>query len=578
MLSMTDMKHLSDQRDEPGDRRIREVADGYVHRLADLDPLTATYLGLPVGQDRLPDFSPEGERERDGLRRSALASLDAAEREAAAAGGLASADERRCGRLLRERLNTELAVSEAGEHLRAVSNIFAPPHMVREGFLEMPTATRDDWAVIAARIGQVPQALAGYRASLAEGASLGMYEAPRLIRTLADQLAAWRSGTSGWFTEFAVAADGSPAVRADLDRACPAADTAVDELRNWLVASYLPGAEGTPDGVGEERYRLATQLWNGAQPDLAETYAWGWEQYHQIRAEIAVEADRILPGSTVLEAIEHLEQHGEVVTGVEAIRDRLQRLIDRVISDLDGTHFDIADPIKVVESRIAPPGTAAAPYYVDPSQDFSRPGRIWLPTRGRTTFPMWHLYTTWYHEGPPGHHLQFAQWCYVRDRLSAFQTGVGQVSACTEGWALYAERLMDELGYLQAPGARLGFLYGQLTRAIRVIIDIGMHLRLPVPASSPMFAGEIWTPERTLDFFVNELGRDHEYSQSEVVRYLAIPAQAISYKLGERAWLVGRQAARAARRENFDLKSWHMAALSLGSLGLDDLTDELARL
>ena len=92
---------------------------------------------------------------------------------------------------------------------------------------------------------------------------------------------------------------------------------------------------------------------------------------------------------------------------------------------------------------------------------------------------------------------------------------------------------------------------------------------------------QTWTPELALEFFVAHSGRGREFAESEIVRYLGMPGQAISYKLGERAWLAGREAARAAHRASgatFDLKSWHMAALSLGSLGLDDLAAELARL
>jgi uncharacterized protein (DUF885 family) len=115
-------------------------------------------------------------------------------------------------------------------------------------------------------------------------------------------------------------------------------------------------------------------------------------------------------------------------------------------------------------------------------------------------------------------------------------------------------------------------------RAVRVVIDIGMHLELQVPADSPIHPGETWTPEIAREIFGAHSGRPGAFLDSEIVRYLGWPGQAISYKLGERAWLAGRDAARAARGVDFDLKAWHAAALSLGSLGLDDLTDELARL
>jgi uncharacterized protein (DUF885 family) len=256
--------------------------------------------------------------------------------------------------------------------------------------------------------------------------------------------------------------------------------------------------------------------------------------------------------------------------------------MDDAIAALDGTHFDLAEPIRRVEAMIAPPGSAAAPYYTRPAQDFSRPGRTWLPTLGRTRFPLWDLVSIWYHEGVPGHHLQLAQWAYVSGQLSTYQTSLGSVGANVEGWALYAERLMDELGYFPDPGERLGFLDAQQLRAVRVVIDIGMHLELPVPDDAEgtlaEHRGKPWTPELARAFLGEHSGADIAFLDSELVRYLGLPGQAISYKLGERAWLEGRAAARRARGADFDLKAWHMAALSQGSLGLDDLAAELALL
>ena len=557
-------------------RRVRDTADAYVDQLAELNPIVATSLGRPEGQDRLPDLSPAGEDAAADLRAATLASLAAVE----AGGPPADPDERRCARLLRERLESEQALHAADEHLRAMSNIFGPPQQVRQAFLLMPTTTAADWATIGRRMAAVPGALAGYRASLTEGARRGLYAAPRQAQTLAVQLADWQPSATGpgWFGGFAATADVPAALRADLDRATASADAAVAELRDWLRAEYLPGAAGTPDGVGPDRYRTFVRRWLGASPDLTEAYEWGWAQYREIMTQMTAEAAKVLPGASPREAMRHLDAHGQVIDGVDAIRKWLQDLMDTAMDQLDGTHFELADPVRVAQAMIAPPGSAAAPYYTGPSQDFSRPGRTWLPTMGQTTFPVWGLYSTWYHEGVPGHHMQIAQWTYLAGQLSTYQTAVGFVSACAEGWALYAERLMDELGYLEPPGARMGYLDAQLMRAIRVIIDIGMHLGLTLPADSPMFAGETWTPELALDFFDAHVGRGRDFLASEVVRYLGLPGQAISYKLGERAWLAGRAAARAARGAAFDLKSWHMAALSLGSLGLDDLADELARL
>ncbi|MFF8816074.1 DUF885 domain-containing protein [Streptomyces pactum] len=550
----------------------RQVADAYVDALTELDPITGTFLGVPECSRRLPDFSPAGQEALSDLARTTLDRLAAAE----ALPGAQSPAERRCARLLRERLTAQLAVDEAREPLRAVSNLHSPLHAVREVFTVTPADTAEDWAALAERMRAVPGALAGYRASLAEGLKLGLPAGPRQVATVIGQLDGWVGGDGGWFAEFAAA--GPDGLRAELDAAAAQATGALAELRDWLRDVYGPGIEGAPEVVGRERYARWARFWNGTDLDLDEAYAYGWSEYHRLLAEMRAEAAKILPDTDPWEVLRHLDTHGEAIEGVEETRQWLQKLMDDAIEALDGTHFDLAERVKRVESMIAPPGTAAAPYYTQPSVDFSRPGRTWLPTMGETRFPAYDLVSTWYHEGVPGHHLQLAQWAHVADQLSRYQATVGMVSANAEGWALYAERLMDELGFLTTAERRLGYLDAQMMRALRVIVDIGMHLELEIPADSPFHPGERWTPELAQEFFGRHSGRPADFVESELVRYLGMPGQAIGYKLGERAWLAGRAAARERHGDAFDLKTWHMAALSQGSLGLDDLVEELSAL
>ncbi len=325
---------------------------------------------------------------------------------------------------------------------------------------------------------------------------------------------------------------------------------------------------GAPDAFGRERYARFARFYTGADVDLEEAYAYGWAEFHRLLPEMHAEAARILPGAgDPWQVLARLGEHGRSIEGAEETRRWLQALMDEAADALDGTHFDIAAPVRRVESCIAPPGGSAAPYYTQPSLDFSRPGRTWLPTLGRTRFPLHNLVSTWYHEGLPGHHLQLGHWTHIAGDLSRYQTKVARVSATTEGWVLYAEHLMDELGFLTDPQARLGHLDAQMMRALRVVTDIGLHLRLTVPGHAPLQAGERWTPAVARDLLGRFSGRPAAYLDSEVIRYLGRPGQAITYKLGERAWLQGREAARAAQGPAFDLKRWHMAALSLGSLG-----------
>ncbi|KOU40782.1 hypothetical protein ADK55_30530 [Streptomyces sp. WM4235] len=558
-------------------RRLpRQVADAYVDDLIAIDPITGTYLGVAESSRRLPDFSPAGRAAVAELARTTLDRLDAAEL-------LPGADtdaERRCARLLRERLTAELGVYEADEDLRAVSNLHSPAHSVREIFTLTPADTAEDWAAIAERLRAVPAAFAGYRESLRLGLDRGLYGGPRPTATFIGQLTTWAGqagdGERDFFGKFA--ADGPDSLRAELDEAAAAATTAVVALRDWMSEVYAPAVADAPDTVGRERYARWSRYFNGTDLDLDEAYAYGWSEYHRLLAEMKAEADKILPGSNPWDALRHLDEHGTHIEGVDEVRAWLQGLMDEAIENLDGTHFELAERVKKVESMIAPPGGAAAPYYTNPSEDFSRPGRTWLPTMGQTRFPVYDLVSTWYHEGVPGHHLQLAQWTHVADQLSRYQASVGLVSANAEGWALYAERLMDELGYLKDAEQRLGYLDCQMMRAARVIVDIGMHLELDIPADSPFHPGERWTVELAQEFFGLHSGRPGDFVESELTRYLSMPGQAIGYKLGERAWLLGRDNARATHGESFDLKAWHMAALSQGSLGLDDLVDELSKL
>ncbi|MGW3583499.1 DUF885 domain-containing protein [Streptomyces rubiginosohelvolus] len=552
----------------------RQVADAYVDALIELDPITGTYLGVPESSRRLPDFSPAGQEVSAGLLRETLRKLDAAEQLP----GADSDAERRCGRLLRERLTAELAVHEAEEGLRAVSNLSSPAHSITEVFTLTPTATDEDWAAVVERLRAVPAAYEGYRASLALGLERKLYGGPRATATFVGQLTEWggEGEGEGFFAEFV--APGPASLRAELDEAAGQATASVLALRDWMRDVYAPAIEGAPDPVGRERYARWSRLYNGTDLDLDEAYAYGWSEYHRLLAEMRTEAEKVLPGAGPWEALAHLDVHGKHIEGVDEVREWLQGLMDEAIEALDGTHFDLAERVRKVESRIAPPGGAAAPYYTSPSEDFSRPGRTWLPTMGETRFPVYDLVSTWYHEGVPGHHLQLAQWTHVADTLSRYQASVGMVSANAEGWALYAERLMDELGFLPDPERRLGYLDAQMMRACRVIVDIGMHLELEIPADSPFHPGERWTPDLAQEFFGNHSGRPADFVESELTRYLSMPGQAIGYKLGERAWLLGRENARAAHGDAFDLKAWHMAALSQGSLGLDDLVDELSRL
>lgn len=196
--------------DNPSSALPRQVADAYVDAFIELDPIAGTYLGVAESSRHLPDFSPAGQEALAELARTTLAKLDAAEQLP----GADSDAERRCGRLLRERLTAQLAVHEADEGLRAVSNLSSPPHSIREVFTVTPTETDEDWAAVVDRLRAVPAALEGYRESLALGLERKLYGGPRATATFIGQLDEWAyDGGTGFFHDFAAAGPAVPAYR-----------------------------------------------------------------------------------------------------------------------------------------------------------------------------------------------------------------------------------------------------------------------------------------------------------------------------------------------------------------------------
>jgi uncharacterized protein (DUF885 family) len=546
---------------------VRRLADRHLSRLCALDPNRATALGIRGHDHELTDYSPDGVTERVELSRRTLADL--------ASTPVDDEDDRRCAALLRDRLGVEIDGFEAGEHLRPLRLFGSPVSGLRSVFDLTPRQTEADWLDIAERIEAVPHAYEQFTRSLRLGEQRRLFAAPRQAIACAEQAETW-AGAHGepWFATYVHDAPGS--LRARLDAAVLKANAALTDIARFLRHEYASAAANQPDAVGAERYALAVRQHQGTRLDVGEAYDWAWEELARIEADMARNADEIVPGGSIADALLHLDTAGPAIDGTDRLLAFLQDLIDSTIEALSGTHFDIAPPLRSCRAMLAPPGSAAAQYYTPPTPDFSRPGQTWNPPLGRTRFPVWSEVSTCYHEAVPGHHLQFGQWTYLASILSRYQTST-YPAGNIEGWALYAERLMDELGFLDDPGNHLGYLVAQQLRATRVIVDIGMHNELKLPPDQPFCPGDRFTPELGHQFLLEHAGRDQAFLDSEFVRYLGWPAQAISYKLGERVWLAGRDAARRARGADFDIKSWHMNALSLGGLGLDDLADELAR-
>jgi uncharacterized protein (DUF885 family) len=553
---------------------INELSDRLVADLCRISPTIAIWEGRSEpGDTRLDDLSPDGLAALRDLAARAIADIGAAP-------STGDADDV-AREVILERLGLELDKYDSGWAHAQLNVIDSPLQHVRMIFDIMPTATEDDWSTVAGRMAAVPAALDGYRQSLGYAAERGQVAARRQVDKCAEQCATYAGAddSPGFFSRLAASAGRDGALGSALAEGAAAADAAYGELGRFLT-DELRGRAPERDAVGAERYALASRDFLGDTVDLAETYRWGWQEFLAIEAELREVAQRIAPGQGPAAAAAALDADpAHRVHGVDGLQAWMQGLSDAAVTELGRTHFEIPDAIRTLECRIAPPGGGVGAYYTGPSDDLSRPGRMWWSVeQGRQDFSTWRETTTVYHEGVPGHHLQIATSTYQREHLNDFQRSMAGTSGHAEGWALYAERLVRELGYLDDDGNLLGMLDSQLFRAARVVVDIGMHLELAIPPGTGFHEGERWTPELGLEFLLTRTITDPVHCRDEIDRYLGWPGQAPAYKVGERVWLEGRADARRRHGAGFDLKAFHTAALNMGGMGLGPLTRRLATL
>jgi uncharacterized protein (DUF885 family) len=545
---------------------VDQIAEQWVDTLVDLDPTVGTYIGRSRDGSGFADYSPDGHARYVQAATETITALDAAP--------IIDAIDEVTRTDLRSTLALDLESSAAQLHLRDLNVIASPAQEIREVFDLMPTGTVADWSNISARLQAVPDAVNGYIDTLRVGIERGVTPARRQVLEVLAQ-ARRNAANDGFFSHFVADAaldTGSlPASLAnDLGAGARKAASAYDTLATFLADDLAPRAT-EQDAIGRELYALSSRRFLGASIDLDETYEWGIQELARMVEEQESIARQIKPGASVLEAIEFLDTDpARKLHGTDALQRWMQETSDRAVAELGETQFDIPEEIRRLECMIAPTQEGGI-YYTGPTDDFSRPGRMWwsVPV-GVTEFDTWRELTTVYHEGVPGHHLQIGQAVYNRAKLNTWRRQLAGTSGHAEGWALYAERLMEQLGYLDDPADRLGMLDGQRMRAARVVLDIGVHLGKTVPDGT-----QTWDADYALDFLGKNVNMNEGFVRFEVNRYLGWPGQAPSYKVGQRIWEQLRDEAQAREGAAFNIKDFHRRALDLGGVGLDTLRTAL---
>ena len=539
---------------------IFQLSNEYVAEAAKLNPIDATYLGIPGYDDQLNDFSLEGSKKKSALIRETLRKLAEMEPQ--------NENDRIAAAVLQERLTSELSLYDSYENQIICAVVYSPGSSIRQIFEVMPYETEEEIKNITLRLKAVKPAHESWKSCLIDLAKMGKRISKRQARGVADQLRVFSDGAYSGIAKKIDPDKKNPEIHA----AAASADKSAGEMSEWFRTSYLPEADES-DGLGAERYSAWARHYTGGDLDLRDTYEWGLKDLARINERMWRVALKIKPDAKSLHEVATFLDHDPkyTVKGSDVLLEMLTEFTEAVTTQMDGVYFDIDDRIKLCEARLAPEGSSAAPYYQSPSEDLSRPGTTWFPTQGKNVFNWWRIPTMWYHEAVPGHHLQIATAIIESERLSRFQRSEGMTSGYGEGWALYAERLMDELGAFEDPGFEMGYLSAQAWRAVRIVVDIGLHLGYEDEN------GKVWSYESACDLLVSHALLNEDFAKSEIDRYLGIGGQAISYKVGERVWMNAREDAKKRLGTNFSLKKFHTYALGLGPLGLDPFAVEIAK-
>lgn len=543
------------------------LSDSYIDDLVALSPIAATHFGLPGSDHLWDDLSPVGVAAFHQLSTRYQQSL---------AQQLDHPDpvQRHAARVLHDYLQTQIESYEAGDHLSNISHLVDPFYMVKSVFEVMPSQTDQDWDNLIRRLETIGQPLSGYMATLDAGRKQGQFAQRRQVESVRDQ-ARDLATDQGFFTVLEQKAEEQGRDNPEFRQAMEQARASVNSYADYLEQTYLPQAD-PKDGSGEERYRRGVEAMLGIDLDLEETYQWGWEEIGRLRSEMKRVGTQIEPGNTIEQIRQLLDNDPtRAVDSPEKFVSFVEELQRQAVQDLAGNHFEVGEEIRKVSVNLLPPGTPPIAHYRPPSEDFSRPGGIWYGIDNPDQIPLYQEVSTAYHEGFPGHHLQVGASMLVRERLGRAHRLLVWYPGYGEGWALYAERLMEEFGYLDKPDYLFGMLVSHVFRAARVVVDIGLHLGLEIPPGAPGSVEGRWDYDRAVSFMTEVGMQSGAVAASEVKRYLGWPGQAISYKIGEREILRLRAESQSKQGETWDAKEFHRRLLNNGPVRLDYLPEVL---
>jgi len=437
---------------------------------------------------------------------------------------------------------------------------------------QMPFATETDYRNYLSRLDALPAHLAGLREQLREGMRTGWVAPKAAVRGVPNMLRQLREnavdGPLGQpFRQIPATID--KPVRDALAAAGPAAlrirvIPALQELEDFMRTEYLPaaresiGASALPGGP--DYYAFLVAQHSGTIMTPADIHALGIKEVARIRGLMPAAIARTgFQGSFVQFAAFANTDPRLFYTAPEALLARYRRLIERAGSGLPKLFAAVPTQELLVKPAPAQGGLEqGSAWYEAGTAD--RPAAFVVNTARLDTRPLWEMETLCLHEGLPGHHLQAAR-ARELGELPAFRRHGWNV-AFGEGWALYAESLGPELGFFKEPFSAFGHLNAELFRAVRLVVDTGIH-------------AQGWTRQQALDYMNANSANPTSDNEIEVDRYIAWPAQALGYKLGQLKIKALREKSQLALGEQFDVRKFHAVVLDQGPLPLAHLEQQV---
>lgn len=536
----------------------------------DEDPVRASRLGDRRANDRWADNSLEAIERRYQERRAFLTRLRAIDPSALSAEDQLNYD------LFRRDLQNRIDANKYRAYLMPINQRGGVQSLesIVEGLPMSSAGDYDDWLARMALIDQVlEQTMALQETGRKEGYMPPMVLMQRIPSQISSQLVE-NADDSPFFSVFENLPDSLPEEQKNRLRA--SARDIIDEkivpayrdFNRYFVDTYLPasrqsiGASALPNGEAFYEFRARTFTTTTMTPD--EIHRLGLDEVSRIRGEMQLVIDELEFDGDFAEFLNFLRTDSRfyyddpqaLFDAYLAICKRIDPELVKLFGHLPRTPYGL----RAIPENIAPDTTTA--YYSSPSADGSRAGYYYVNLYRPEVRPKYEMEVLSVHEAMPGHHLQIALQMELPD-MPNFRRYSG-FTAFTEGWGLYSESLGYDLGLYQDPYSRFGALTYEMWRAVRLVVDTGIH-----------YKG--WTRQQAIDFFKDNAAKTELDIVNEIDRYIATPGQALAYKIGQLKILELREKAEQTLGRNFDVRAFHDTLLGGGALPLEVLETRMNR-